>query len=358
MRYYDIRITDPASGSLYQPSFMAGTGVDSTFTSYANGQTLPGALMVEMDFPITTYDTPWFGSRLSVWGVGIRELAQSNDLNMKNIEVRAGMKPGLPLATAASQDNQAGLILSGTIYQAYGNWEGNKQRLDLILQPPTGGGSAKVNLQFNCPANQPMNQAIKQAVQTALPGYQVNVQVSPQFVFNYPQAGAYSKLSSFANWLKRISKSQQFNGIKTATGIKYSVQGVSVSITGKTVLVFDGTTDTVGNWTSANPRQIAFQDMIGQPTFIDPLSINFKTVLRADLAVGDYLRLPAQLASPYVVTSPGAAVPNAPTKNQSIFQGEFWVKALHHLANSRQASADAWITSFDAVIINPQPGGS
>jgi hypothetical protein len=356
-RFYDIKITDPKTGKVVQPKFMQKTGIDSTFTSFVNGQSLPGALLVELDFPITTYDTPWFGARLSIWGVGIEELAQSNDLAGKNIEVRAGMKPGLPLATAASENNQAGLILSGAIYQAYGAWIGNQMRLDLILQPPTGGGQAKLNYQFKCPANQPMSQAIKTCLETALGSdYEVKMAISPQFVFSSDQTGTYTKLSSFANWLKRISKAQQFNGIKTTTGISYSTQGVSISVTGKTVLVFDGTSDGYSNWTSSKPREVAFQDLVGQPTFIDPVSINFKTVLRGDLSVGDYIKLPEKLAAPYVITSPGAGVPGAPIKNQSIFQGTFWVKAVHHFGNSRQATTDAWCTSFDAVITNPKAG--
>jgi hypothetical protein len=360
MRYYDVKITDPKSGTLVQPSFMQKTGVQSTFTSFVNGQTLPGALDIELDIPLTTYDTPWFGSRLTVWGVGIKELAQSNDLNGKNIEIRAGMKPGLPLATAASQDNQAGLILSGTIYQAFGNWIGNEMRLDMILQPPTGGGQTQVNLQFACPANQPMAQAIKQCITTALgnAGYEVKVSVSPQFVFNYDQKGTYSKLSSFANWLKRVSKSQQFNGIKTTTGIPYSTNGVSVSITGKTVLVYDGTDNGYANWSSSKPREIKFQDMIGQPTFIDPVSMNFKTVLRADISVGDYIKMPQQLAAPYVVTAPAAAVPGSPARNKAIFQGMFLVRGVHHFARFRQADGASWCTVFDCVIINPTPSGT
>jgi len=358
MRYYDIKITNPDTGALVQPQFMQQTGVQSTFTSFVNGKSLPGALDLEMDFPITSYDTPWFGSRLSVWGVGIKELAQSFDLNGMSIEVRAGMKPGLPLATAASQNNQAGLILSGTIYQAFGSWVGNVMRLDMILQPPTGGGQVKKNFQLNCPANQPMSQGIKQALTTALPGYEIVVQLSPQFVFNYDQKGSYSKLSSFANWLKRVSKSQQFNGIKTVTGVPYSNSGVSVTVTGKKVLVFDNTSDGFTNWTASNPRDIAFQDMIGQPTFIDPVTINFKTVMRGDLAVGDYLRLPEKLAAPYVVTAPAAATPNSPIRNRSIFQGKFQVQSLHQLGHFRQASADAWVTVIDAYIVNPQLSGT
>jgi hypothetical protein len=362
VRYVDVRITDPVSGNLIQPPFMQGTGVQSAFTTFlpsaSGGQSIPGALDMELDFPVTSYDTPWFGARLSVWGIGIKEITQSFNLNGCNIEIRAGMKPGLPLATAASQNNQAGLILSGSIFQSYGSWVGNQMRLDLILQPPTGGGQYKTNLQFNCPANQPMSQAIKQCITTALPGYTVNVAISPQFVFNYPQTANYDKLSSLANWVKRVSKSQQFNGIKTQTGIPYSTNGVSITITGKNVLVFDGTVNNgISAWTTSNPRAIAFQDMIGQPTFIDPVSINFKTVMRGDLAVGDYIMLPQKLAAPYVIIAPGAGVPNTPARNTSVFQGLFFIKGLHHFGHLRQASGDAWCTTIDAVICNPQPSG-
>jgi hypothetical protein len=205
-----------------------------------------------------------------------------------------------------------------------------------------------------------MNQAIRQAITTALgnSSYQVKVAVSPQFVFNYEQNGIYSRLSSFANWLTRVSKSQQFNGIKTTTGIPYSTNGVLISITGKTVLVYDGTDTSYANWTPDNPRQIKFQDMIGQPTFINAVSMNFKTVLRADIAVGDYIKMPQQLAAPYVVTAPAAAVPGSPARNKSIFQGLLLVTEVHHFGRFRQADGASWCTVFDCVIINPTPSGT
>ena len=49
MRYYDVQISDPATGSIVKRF----TSIDQ-----ASGSTLPGALNIEIDVPIYTYDVP------------------------------------------------------------------------------------------------------------------------------------------------------------------------------------------------------------------------------------------------------------------------------------------------------------
>src|SRR5579875_2215617 len=145
MRYYSIIISDPATGQVLVPDPVTRkfTRVEpgplaATYTSLAGnpalGVTLPGALNIELDVPVSPMSTPLAGSYLRVWGISLQEIAQWNDLQGKAIDVYAGMQKGLPLA----KPQQAGLIFHGKIFQAFGNWQGTNQTLDLIINPDLG----------------------------------------------------------------------------------------------------------------------------------------------------------------------------------------------------------------------------
>src|SRR5690242_7071326 len=136
MRYYSITLTDSVSGKVYKPDptgngfIKAGAG--PTFISYANGQTIPGALNIELDMPVVAFDSPQGNGMVRIWGVGLQMIGQASDLNGAKITLSAGRKPGLPLAS--KQAIQAGIIVQGSIYQAFGNWQGVNQTLDLLVQ--------------------------------------------------------------------------------------------------------------------------------------------------------------------------------------------------------------------------------
>lgn len=124
MRFYDIQISDPASGTQL-----------ARFTSYdfVNQATIPGALNIELDIPVAPYFVPDVSAYVSVWGIGLQNIAQARDFNNLAIKVYGGMKKGLPLA----KPQQAGLLIAGEIQQAYGNWIGTEQTLDLQIRPST-----------------------------------------------------------------------------------------------------------------------------------------------------------------------------------------------------------------------------
>jgi hypothetical protein len=65
--------------------------------------------------------------------------------------------------------------------------------------------------------------------------------------------------------------------------------------------------------------------------------------------VGDQIVLPTGVGPPYALTTPNAALPNAPARAKSGFQGKYIVIEVHHFANFRQADADSWTTSFVAI---------
>jgi hypothetical protein len=347
VRYYDVTITNAKTGALIQPSYFKSLGVKSSYFSSLNGQPLPAALNIELDIPVAPYAQPRQGAWVRIWGISLQEISQSGGLNFADIVIKAGMQKGLPLATAASA--QAGIIMQGTIFQCYGNWIGTEMTLDMTLLPAAGTDNKPVNLTWNSPKQTPMGQAIRQTLSTAFPGFKITVAVSASLVLPYDQTGTYTKLADFASMIANISQGQQFQGIKPLGGGAYP--GVSITIRGNEIVAFDGTAN-YGNNSFASPKTIAFQDLIGQPTWISPNQLNFKTVMRADLSVGDYIRMPATLATPYVLTAQGAAFPNTPARNATTFKGVFVITEVHHFGNFRQPDAASWVTVFDAAFVN------
>lgn len=349
MRYYDIRMTDPDGNLLKQFGF-AKSGFDTSYTSYLNGQTLPGALNVSFNIPQGPYATPKQGAWLQVWGVGIDELANTKVLGppggkLCGITIRAGMQKGLPLA----KPSQAGLILDGSIFRPFGNWQMTVQTLEMVLLPAVGTNDGQqVNIPFNYPANTPLADAIKQSLATGLPKYTTKVAISPNLVLPFSTPGFYQNLNQFSAMLLKFSQQSQFQGITSLGGGTYG--GVQVRIIGRTITVYDGTVD-YGNNSFSNPKVLSFEDFIGQPTWTGPNSINLKMVLRADINVGDYVKLPNTLQIPFVLSTPNASVPGAPSRDNLTFNGPFVVINVRHAANSRNPNADSWCTLYDCSYV-------
>lgn len=333
MRYYNIVLTDPASGLIWQPTstgdgFTKGKG-PSTFTSFVNGKTIPGALNIEFDFPVVPFNTPQGQQYVRIWGVGLGMLGQAANLNGANLNLSAGMQKGLPLANPA----QAGLILQGTVFQAFGNWEGTNQSIDLICNP---GAAFASNIFFNWDAGIPLASAIYQTLSQSFPTYQTNVNISGSLVLSNTEPGHYDNLSQFASYLNELTQE-----VGSGTfGLNYP--GVQITVIGNTIYVYDGT----GVEKNTN---IVFQDLIGQPTWIGSAKVSFKTVLRSDIAVGSEITFPQGIQAPYALTSQAAAMPNAPASSKTAFQGTFTIIEAHHFANFRQADAASWTTAYVAT---------
>lgn len=353
MRFYDIKFTDP-DGNLITKFGLAKDGFSSNYTSYVEGQSLQGALNVEFNVPQGPYATPQQGAWLRIWGVGLDELSYANNLGPQGtnfdrlcgVTIEAGFQQGLPLANPA----QRGLIVQGSIFKPFGNWQMTDQTLEMVLLPAVGvTAGQKVNLPFDCPVNTPLGDAIKQSLSSGLPLYKVEVFVSSQLVLPYRAVGGpYTNLTQFAAMITKITQQQQFEGITTLSGAKYT--GVNIRVVGKTITVYDNTVAFGSNGFSS-PKKIEFQDIIGQPTWIGPASIHFKCPLRADINVGDFVTLPTTLSVPYVLTSPGASVPGAPSRNSLTFQGKWVIVNVRQVGHSRNPAVDAWATNYFASYV-------
>ncbi|KYK44895.1 hypothetical protein A1D31_11805 [Bradyrhizobium liaoningense] len=315
MRYYRIEIE-------------GGT----VFSSHdAQGQNDRGALQVELDIPVAAFASPGnAGAFIKVWGVPLSMISQSKNVNRKRIKVYGGFKQGLPLA----KPQQSGLLVQGWVYQAFGNWQGTDMSLDLVIQagPPPAGDKPldhPKDITLIWRKGQNLGEAIKNALTPSFQGYTINVNVSPNLTALETQSGSYGSLSVFAQFVSRCSKVM----IKDPN---YS--GVDITITGTTINVIDNSAPP-----SSGTKQIAFEDLIGQPTWIEAPSIAFKTMMRADLKVGDEVMMPKTL-----IRNTQQAMSSLINQNAAQ-QGTFIVTSVHHIGNYKQPDGYAWISEFNAV---------
>jgi hypothetical protein len=326
-----------ADGSAYLFKSLGGLALTSLLPSGPQnpqqGIANPAALNIEFDIPVINLadpanDTAW----LRIWGLGLQDIGTASNLNGLNIAIYAGMSKGLPLANPA----QAGLIMQGQVLYAFGNWIGTTQTVEMNFQPGTSLGSATnpVNFPFSWPAGTPLSTAIAQTLAIAMPGVTQQISISPKLALNYAVTGWYQSAQQFADFINEIST--------TLIGGNYN--GVTITTNGQTVSAFDGTQ------AASSVKAIAFQDLIGQPTWVGPGTISVKTVLRADIHVGDTISIPPSLVT---VTSQAASF--LALADKTAFSGTYYVSQAEHFGNFRQADAESWSTSYQ---VTPIPTGS
>jgi hypothetical protein len=236
------------------------------------------------------------------------------------------MQKGLPLATADAP--QAGLLVQGSVFQAFGNWLGNNQTLDLVIQTAApGSADDPANLSFKWKKGTELGAMIQQTLAQAYPGLKVNLDIQSGLILPADEAGYYQTLSQFANYVKQVSQS-----IKTG-----NYPGVDIAIRDDTFNVYDGSG-------KGNPIQIAFQDLMGQVTWLGAFQVQFNTVMRADISVGDTVTFPP-LAAFQTTTSQQS---QSQARVKTTFNGAWVVSMVRHVGNSRAADAQSWISTFQA----------
>ncbi len=96
---------------------------------------------------------------------------------------------------------------------------------------------------------------------------------------------------------------------------------------------------------------LAFQDLMGQPTWIDAYTITFACPMRYDLTVGSVVRMPkgivggsAGAGAPGTVNVMGNSKPSA--RDGQFFSGVFELYNVHHMGNFRQPDGESWVTVY------------
>ena len=325
MRYYKIVISDVSSGKIIRQ-----------YTSLtSSGFADPNALKVEFDLNTTVFSEPMGSSYLRIWGIPITDVQQTSNFNpspggqnYKQIQIYAGMSKGLPLA----KPQQAGLICSGLIYQAFGNWQGTQMTLDLMVIYGGVSNATNANLILDWKAGTNLSSAIKIALSVGFPSYKVQINIKNDLVLSHDEQGYYGTLIQFAQFLRTLTQGSTNDP---------NYPGVRVSLKQSTFIVDDATTPT-------NPIGISFEDLIGQPTWLGINQISFNCALRGDVSVLDWVSLPVTLATT-------SAQSYSLYRQSSVFKGAFQVINIRHLGNSRDGSGLSWISNF---IANIQPGKS
>ncbi|HET8686463.1 MAG TPA: hypothetical protein VFM18_07340 [Methanosarcina sp.] len=330
MRFYDITITDQTGNTITLD------GVDGPvpmhWASHKNGVMVPGALNVEWDVPTAAMDTPVGDSYVKIWGIDLLTLNRVSNLRWQNITIQAGMQSGLPLATEQAQAKPArnGIIFQGTILQPYGNWQGVEQSLDFVVTTqiksvPTDIPSLKKLLVFDCAPNQSFASALQKTVSDAKIVSSINIDprlvASERITFSADNAGRFGQ--QIAEQSINVLNDPTYSGVKmvkTASGYDFVDQ--SFTKTGIPVL---------------------FNDLIGQPTWIQYLVLQLKLVMRSDIKVGDTIILPKNTN---IIQQAKAFNPSENLE----FTGTAWVQQVRHVANFRQADANSWVTVIDVII--------
>lgn len=319
MRYYKIELTDPKTGAAILPSSLQGLPISSL---RPDGSDNPGALNVTFDLPISTLHTPGSNAYVRIWGLGLKDIGGAFNLNGCNISVYGGMTKGLPLANPA----QSGLLIAGQVLQATGNWLGLEQTVDLFLGPAMGTVDAPKNFVLNWRANTTLASALQTTFSVALPNTQVTINLSPNLVQNHDEVHFCGTAEQLASIINDISKSI----VKDP-----NYPGASIVKNGIGIVIAD-------NSKPPKPKLIAFPDLMGQPVWIDPFTVQSKMVLRYDINLFD------------IITLPPGLIQNTPQQQQrfqdkTTFTGEYLVNAIHHYGDFRQPDAFAWNTTFNMI---------
>jgi hypothetical protein len=316
-RFYSITITPQGASTPLR-----------TWTSHPGNIYDPAALQVEWDALVGPYGTPTGASTITIRGVPLQDLTQPQQFAGMTLELQAGMRAGLPLVNPA----QAGTILKGNIFQAFGNWEGVDQRLDFVVIPGNYTIANPGNFLLDWVAGMQLSDALKQTFSVAYPGMPVDMNISPDLTQDRDDVHVCGTLDQLAQTVGDITEGIFDNR-------------VTIGIQAGRIVVFDQTY-------KSSPIQLAFTDFVGQPTWIGVNTIQVKMVARADLRMGGIVRMPQGLQNlPGFVSTTASAYPSS-IKYQTTFQNNFIVQELRQVGNFRAADATQWVTIVNCLM-NP-----
>lgn len=339
MRYYEITITQSeanlAAGANAFPPITFST-LDSA------GKNNTSALKIDLDVFQTWFHQPAQLGYLRVYGVSYETLKQGANLSNTNISIKVGMSKGLPFANPAQQ----GLVINGTIFQAFGNWQGNMVTLDLVIVNQVADITKKPNLSFVWEKGVPLQTAITQTLQNAYGTVNssgartpasVYGQLSPKLIYTETQPYTYTSLESFSLAMNRLSKQIIAND---------QYMGASITSVNGGFLLDDGTapaTETIN---------VDYQDLVGNLTWLDLYTVQAKLVMRGKIDIGNYVKFPA--------LSPATSTANSfsQLRRNVSFNGVFRINKIRHVGSSRQADANSWVTIIDCTIPDAITAGS
>ena len=345
MRYYKIQIDDGILPLQIWSSLIVSSASNFIPPSVGVGATNPGALNIEFDMMLTTAQTAGTENvNLRIWGAGLDLINKAAQYNGKYITVEAGMMRGLPLANAQvnAPIKRNGQILTGTIKQAYGNWQGVDQTLDFIIM--AGGNPNTTALQTTessgtisvLPNGNVTNAAIG-VLQNSL-GIK---NVTPLTSLLIAPNGLIFKFDGVIDFAQQLNK-QTIPLMGNNLANPYT--GLQIYNTSEMCYLYDNYNP------SGNPKAIEFADLVGQPTWLGLLELQIKTILRSDINTGDTIDLNALINSsiPSYITVKSQAW----LKNNIAFNGLGFVQSVRHVGNFRQPDGNSWVSIITVALLS------
>jgi hypothetical protein len=317
MRYYLITIT-PLNGS--KPLIFSSL----TDSGNYNGS----CLELNLDIFQFDYGSPAANSFIRLKGISYDVISNVSNLNGAEISVELGMSKGLPFANP----KQSGLIIKGKVQQAFANWQGNQVSLELIIVYSLGSLLNPVNLSVSWQKGQTMEQMIRQTLGIAFPTIPITGKLNPNLIYTENQGALYYTLEGFAELVGTTS----FNIIKNSLYI-----GARITLTQAGFYLYDGTEQTT-------PIAIDWYDIIGNLTWLDTYNIQAKLVMRNDLALGKYVTFPQGVPVLNLYNTNNYSQ----YRNNTNFQGTFYLTLIHHMGNSRAPDENSWVTVINCILLN------
>lgn len=330
----------------------AGTAV--TWTNKSGNKALLNAQRIEFDLSVNTGATPAGGAWIRIWGPTREQIQQASDFNNAAIELYGGMQNGLPLATQSVEAGQPGLLVKGTVFQAFANWQGTIQTLEFVLIPApeddaintdaarqaanVGAPPPPQNFSFTWKQGSSLTDNVQNVLNGAYPSANATLSCADDLTLLHDESGSFTDLRTFSTFVLGISQD-----IKGPT---YS--GLSIAATGaKSFLIFDNTK------VNGSVKGITMFDLIGQVTWLSAATATFTTVLRADISLGDTVTFPPLAAAQAVTTSASqsrARTANTFNGNWQIGNGDSGY--VRHVGDSRAPDAQSWVTVFQCVAMD------
>lgn len=335
-RYYSLSVTPVATDGTQGPTI--------NWTNKNGNNAVLGAQRIEFDLAVVSGATPAGGAWIRIWGPTREQIQQASDFNNAQISLYGGMQNGLPLATQAVAAGQSGLLIQGTVLQAFANWQGTVQTLEFVVYPSpadavantdagrqaasVGAPTPPQNFSFTWAQGATLTSQVQNVLQTAYPGAQIKISAADDIILLHEESGVFTDLRTFSTFVQGFSRD-----IK---GSSYA--GLNITPNGSnSFLIFDNTV------VNGSVKQVTMFDLIGQVTWLSAATATFTTVLRADLNIGDTVTFPP-LASAQAITT-ASSQSQARTKNT--FDGNWQITDyVRHVGDSRSPSAEAWVSVF------------
>jgi hypothetical protein len=191
--------------------------------------------------------------------------------------------------------------------------------------------SQPLNIIHNMIPNMQMSQAIQQTLSKVFPQANLDIRISPMLKLAYQDAGMYQSIEQVSQLWRKLSQS-----ILGST--KYP--GVHLASIDNTIRVLDFSQP-------FSNQPISYMELVGQPTWIGPFTINVKIVLRGGLNVGDDITLPDTLVG---FGGTDSMVPGQPDQRTHVsLPGTYRIMKILHVGDLRNPDGANWTTNIEAM---------